>query len=218
MKIAVDGPAGAGKSTISKILAGKLKINYLDTGAMYRAATYLTLVKKIALEDSSAIINAVKDCDIDFIDNEIFLNGNNVSEQIRSPEVNKAVAVISRIPEIRDIMVAKQKKIAEKSSVIMDGRDITTIVMPDADYKFYLDAPIDIRAERRFEELKAKGSLVDMEELKGDIAKRDFEDKNRETGPLVVAGDANVIDTSGLSIDEVTERMLNIIVKKVNRL
>lgn len=218
MKIAVDGPAGAGKSTISKILAEKLKINYLDTGAMYRAATYLVLVKEIALEDSAGIINAVKDCDIDFVDNEIYLNGNNVSEQIRSPEVNKAVAVISRIPEIRDIMVAKQKKIAEKSSVIMDGRDITTIVMPDADYKFYLDASIDIRAERRFEELKAKGSQMDMDELKADIAKRDFEDKSRETGPLVVAIDANVIDTSGLSIDEVTELMLNMINKKVTRL
>ncbi|SHF13329.1 (d)CMP kinase [Alkalibacter saccharofermentans] len=207
MKIAVDGPAGAGKSTISKILAKKLGINYLDTGAMYRAATYKTIKESIDPENEEAVVKAVENSDIYFKDNEIYLDGENVKIQIRSPQVNRLVSVISKIDEIRKIMVAKQKKISESSDVIMDGRDIGTVVMPDADYKFYLDASIEIRAKRRFEEMDDKSAMMSFESLKKEIAKRDEEDKNRKTGPLKVAEDAVVIDTSGLEIDQVVELM-----------
>ncbi len=207
MKIAVDGPAGAGKSTISKILAKKLGINYLDTGAMYRAATYKTIKESIDPENEEAVVKAVENSDIYFKDNEIYLDGENVKIQIRSPQVNRLVSVISKIDEIRKIMVAKQKKISESSDVIMDGRDIGTVVMPDADYKFYLDASIEIRAKRRFKEMDDKSAMMSFESLKKEIAKRDEEDKNRKTGPLRVAKDAVVIDTSGLEIDQVVELM-----------
>jgi cytidylate kinase len=207
VKIAVDGPAGAGKSTISKILAKKLGINYLDTGAMYRAATYKTIKESIDPENEEAVVKAVENSDIYFKDNEIYLDGENVKIQIRSPQVNRLVSVISKIDEIRKIMVAKQKKISESSDVIMDGRDIGTVVMPDADYKFYLDASIEIRAKRRFKEMDDKSAMMSFESLKKEIAKRDEEDKNRKTGPLRVAKDAVVIDTSGLEIDQVVELM-----------
>ncbi|HAE61547.1 MAG TPA: (d)CMP kinase [Eubacteriaceae bacterium] len=207
MKIAVDGPAGAGKSTISKILANKLGINYLDTGAMYRAATYKVILEKIDPEDEEAVVQAVENASICFKDNEIYLDGKNIKKEIRSPQVNRLVSVISKIAKIRDIMVSKQKEISEKSDVIMDGRDIGTVVMPDADYKFYLDASIEIRASRRFKEIGPKSSESSLEDLKDEIARRDEEDKNRKTGPLKIAKDAIVIDTSDIGIDQVVERM-----------
>ncbi|MBF7097628.1 (d)CMP kinase [Alkalibacter mobilis] len=206
MKIAIDGPAGAGKSTIAKILAEKLKINYLDTGAMYRAATLKVIQDNIDPKSHDKVLNSVENAAIEFKDNKIYLDGVNVQSEIRSQMVTNLVSVISKIPEVRELMVRKQKKISQLTDVVMDGRDIGTVVMPDADFKFYLDASIEIRALRRFKELDEKG---DLEALKQDIEKRDKEDKTRKSGPLRIAEDAIVIDTSHMSIDQVVEQLIS---------
>ncbi len=207
--IAVDGPAGAGKSTIAKIVADKLNINYIDTGAMYRAITYKVLQNDIDVNNEDQIIEIAKNSDIDFKDNNIYLDGKILKEEIRTPEVSNNVSNIAQIKEVRYLMVDVQREIGNKSSVILDGRDIGSYVFPKADYKFFLVASPEERGERRYKELIKKGYDTSLEEVIKDVIRRDEVDSNREFAPLVKASDAIEIDTTGKSIDEVVESVIS---------
>lgn len=206
MQIAIDGPAGSGKSTVAKKIAEKLNIIYIDTGAMYRAITL-----KLKDIDKKIYEEACNNTNIEFINNKIFLDGKDVSSQIRSEEISKLTSDISKIDFVRKKLVSIQKEIADKNSVVMEGRDITTVVLPDADYKFYLSASPEIRAKRRTLQLKEKGLNADYEEILRDIKKRDNNDIKRENSPLKVADDAIVIDSSNLTADESIEKILSYI-------
>ena len=207
--IAVDGPAGAGKSTIAKIIADKLNINYIDTGAMYRAVTYKVLQNNIDTTDEQAIIEVAKASEIDFKDNNIYLNGEILKDEIRTMEVSNNVSNVAKIKEVRYLMVDVQRNIGKVSSVILDGRDIGSYVFPNADYKFFLVATPEERGKRRYKELVNKGYDVNLEEIISDIIKRDEIDSNREFAPLVKADDAIEIDTTGKSINEVVQSVLS---------
>lgn len=206
MQIAIDGPAGSGKSTVAKKIAEKLNIIYIDTGAMYRAITL-----KLKDIDKKYYQEACNNTNIEFINNKIFLDGKDVSSQIRSEEISKLTSDISKIDFVRKKLVSIQKEIADKNSVVMEGRDITTVVLPDADYKFYLNASPEIRAKRRTLQLKEKGLNADYKEIIRDIKKRDNNDIKRENSPLKVADDAIVIDSSNLTADESIEKILSYI-------
>lgn len=208
MKIAIDGPAGAGKSTIAKLVAKALGINYLDTGAMYRAVALQVLNENKDPEDTAQILEAAKDAQLSFVDNQICIQGKNAAKEIRSPQVNRLVSKVASIPELREWMVLRQRDIAKHSDVIMDGRDIGSVVLPDADYKFYLDASIDIRAARRYNEQQGGDHKQSLEEIKEDIRQRDLEDQTRSTGPLTIAHDAVVIDTSHMDVEQVVGAIL----------
>lgn len=206
MQIAIDGPAGSGKSTVAKKIAEKLNIIYIDTGAMYRAITL-----KLKDIDKKFYEEACNNTNIEFINNKIFLDGKDVSSQIRSEEISKLTSDISKIDFVRKKLVSIQKEIADKNSVVMEGRDITTVVLPDADYKFYLNASPEIRAKRRTLQLKEKRLNADYEEILRDIKKRDNNDIKRENSPLKVADDAIVIDSSNLTAEESIEKILSYI-------
>ena len=207
--IAVDGPAGAGKSTIAKLIAEKLNINYIDTGAMYRAITYKCLQNNIDINNEEEVIKIDKDCEIDFKDNNIYLNGEILKDEIRTMEVSNNVSNVAKIKEVRYLMVDVQRNIGKVSSVILDGRDIGSYVFPNADYKFFLVATPEERGKRRYKELVNKGYDVNLEEIISDIIKRDEIDSNREFAPLVKADDAIEIDTTGKSINEVVQSVLS---------
>ena len=207
--IAIDGPAGAGKSTIAKIIAKRLNINYIDTGAMYRAVTLKCLQHNVNIEDEKAVIELAKETEIDFKDNNIYLDGNIVNEEIRTIDVTNNVSNVAKIKEVRYLMVDVQREIGKRSSVILDGRDIGSYVFPNADYKFFLIATPEERGSRRYKELVAKGVEVKLQDVIDDIIKRDEIDSSREFAPLVKAEDAIEIDTTGKSIDEVVESVLN---------
>lgn len=207
--IAVDGPAGAGKSTIAKLIADKLNINYIDTGAMYRAITYKCLQNNIDINNEEEVINIAKDCEINFKDNNIYLNGAILKDEIRTMEVSNNVSNVAKIKEVRYLMVDIQRNIGKLNSVILDGRDIGSYVFPNADYKFFLVATPEERGKRRYKELINKGYDVNLEEIIKDIIKRDEIDSNREFAPLVMADDAIEIDTTGKSIDEVVQSVLS---------
>ncbi len=207
--IAVDGPAGAGKSTIAKIVADKLNINYIDTGAMYRAITYKVLQNNVDVNDESAIVELAKNSDIDFKDNNIYLDGKILKEEIRTPEVSNNVSNIAQIKDVRYLMVDVQREIGNRSSVILDGRDIGSYVFPNADYKFFLVASPNERGERRYKELVKKGYDITLDEVIKDVIRRDEIDSNREFAPLVKANDAIEIDTTGKSIDNVVDLVIN---------
>ena len=207
--IAVDGPAGAGKSTIAKIIAEKLNINYIDTGAMYRAITHKCLVNNIDINKEEEVKKVAKETDIDFRDNNIYLDGKIVNEEIRTIEVSNNVSNVAKIKEVRYLMVDVQREIGKRNSVILDGRDIGSYVFPNADYKFFLVATPDERGKRRHIELTNKGYDVSLDEIIKDIIKRDEIDSNREFAPLVKAEDAIEIDTTGKSIEEVVESVIS---------
>lgn len=207
--IAVDGPAGAGKSTIAKIVADKMNINYIDTGAMYRAITYKVLQSGIDINNENEVIEIAKKSDIDFKDNNIYLDGKILKEEIRTPEVSHNVSNVAQIKDVRHLMVDVQRDIANKSSVILDGRDIGSYVFPNADYKFFLVASSKERGERRYKELIKKGYNTTLEEVINDVIRRDEIDSNREFAPLVKANDAIEIDTTGKSIDKVVESVID---------
>ncbi|CEP80720.1 (d)CMP kinase [Paraclostridium sordellii] len=207
--IAVDGPAGAGKSTIAKIVADKLNINYIDTGAMYRAITYKVLTNNIDINDENAIVEVAKNSDIDFKDNNIYLDGKILKEEIRTPQISHNVSNIAQIKDVRHLMVDVQRDIGNKSSVILDGRDIGSYVFPNADYKFYLVASPEERGERRYKELIKKGYETTLDEVINDVIRRDEIDSNREFAPLVKAKDAIEIDTTGKNIDNVVESVIS---------
>lgn len=209
MIIAVDGPAGAGKSTISKLIAKKLNINYIDTGAMYRAVTYKCLSEGVDVKNEKDVIEVAKRTDIDFRDNNIYLDSKVVNEEIRTREVSANVSDVAKIKEVRYLMVDVQREIGTRNDVILDGRDIGSYVFPNADYKFFLVATPEERGRRRYKELCEKGFEGTLEEIIKDIEKRDEIDSNREFAPLKKADDAIEIDTTGLGIDEVVEDVVS---------
>ncbi|MDE0313565.1 MAG: (d)CMP kinase [Candidatus Poribacteria bacterium] len=204
--IAIDGPAGSGKSTVARLVAEKLGLLYLDSGAMYRAVTVLAIKNKVET-DIPKLIELVKTCRINFEENgrKILLNSDDVSVQIRTPEVNNLVADIAKVPEIRHEIVKHQQKIGKEGSIIAEGRDLTTIVFPDADFKFYLDASVRERAKRRFAELQAQNVDTTLEAVETEINARDEKDTSREHSPLRAAEDAIHVDTTGKTIEEVVD-------------
>lgn len=206
--IAIDGPAGAGKSTIAKIIANKLNINYIDTGAMYRAVTLKCLQNNIDINNENEVIELAKQTEIDFKNNNIYLDNKIVNDEIRTVEVTKNVSNVAKIKEVRFLMVDVQRNIGERSSVILDGRDIGSYVFPNADYKFYLIATPEERGKRRYKELQEKGTDVKLQDVINDIIKRDEIDSTREFAPLIKAENAIEIDTTGKSIDDVVASVL----------
>ncbi|MFH1612799.1 MAG: (d)CMP kinase [bacterium] len=212
--IAIDGPAGSGKSIIAKKLALKLKYMYLDTGAMYRAITLKAISENINLEDVASLIKLSIKSNIEFkMENnelKVFLNEKDVTYEIRSQEITKNAFYIAQVKEIRDILVNQQQKIGKLGGVVAEGRDITTVVFPQAEIKIYLDASLEERTQRRFKDFFARGEKVNIEKLKEEIKIRDERDKIRKDGPLKIAKDAIVIDTTNMSIDEVVEKIYEI--------
>ncbi len=220
LSIAIDGPAGAGKSSIAKMVARKMGITYVDTGAMYRAMA-LACIDKGVIDDEIAVTFILSDDDeisieIKYENGEqhVILNGNDVSVKIREEEVGKAASKIARLEVVRTRLVKLQRELAAKQDVIMDGRDIGTVVLPNADCKIFLTASSKVRAKRRFLELKEKGEECDIEEIERDIIARDEQDMNREVSPLKQAEDAVLLDTSDMTIDEVVARVMEIAEKE----
>lgn len=203
--IALDGPSGSGKSTIANILAKKLKISYLNTGSMYRAVTLFFLENNIKKSDKIDI-DLLRKINIDIKEDRVFLNEKDVSEKIRNKEVTENVSWVSSISLVRKYLVDMQRKISQNKSIILDGRDIGTVVFPNAKYKFFLVASSEIRAKRRYEQNEIDKSL---EEIQKDIEKRDYLDSHREISPLKKAKDAIEIDSSNLTIDETIEEIIN---------
>jgi len=206
--IAVDGPAGSGKSTVAKLIAKRQSITYLDTGAMYRAVTLKVIESKIGFDDDCGIKEMLKTTEIDFIDGNLFLDGVDVSEAIRMPEINQNVSSIASKFDVREKLVTLQQNIASNKSIIMDGRDIGTKVLPNATYKFFLVASIEERAKRRFDELTNKGITVELAGIIKEIEDRDYADTHREFSPLIQAEDAILIDTTTDSIDDVVTKII----------
>lgn len=215
MKIAIDGPAGAGKSTVARELARELGFIYIDTGAMYRALTWKALQEGIDLEDPKALYELAVNTDIHFTFNsteqKVMCDDVDITFLIRSPEVSSVVSKVASCPDIRRVMVRRQQEMAANISVVMDGRDIGEYVLPDAEYKFFLTANLDERIRRRKKERAEQGFEVDDESIKSEIIERDRNDTQREVGALKVLNDSIVIDTSNLSVKEVVNRMLSII-------
>lgn len=215
MNIAIDGPAGAGKSTIAKLLAAKLGILYLDTGAMYRAVGLKALNTGVDISDAAAVEKMLADTKIDVTQENgvqhVYLDGNDVSSAIRENAVSKAASDISAVPCVRYKMVELQREIASRCDTVLDGRDIGTFVLPNAEYKIFLTASAEERAKRRYAELKAKGSTLTLEQIKDDIVKRDYNDSHRALAPLKKADDATEVDTTAMSIDDVVGRIYAII-------
>lgn len=209
--VAIDGPAGSGKGTVAKILAAKCNLVYIDTGAMYRAVSYLTLKNNIAVDDEEKIVEIAKNSKMEFVGDKLFLNGEDVSKEIRTMEVTKIVSQMSSIVKLREVMVDMQRALASSNNVIMEGRDITTVVFPNADYKFYLDATIEERAKRRFKENQEKGIEATYEEIYNNIAARDYNDMHKEVGSLMRTDDQIYVDSTNLTIDEVVDKMYKII-------
>lgn len=211
ISIALDGPSGSGKSTIAKALSHKLNILYLDTGAMYRATAIKTLKLGIDTFDEKGVSTFIDDIDLEikYIDGaqHTFLDGEDVSEKIREPHVSMAASNVSSLRCVRLKMVDMQRKIASQMSCVLDGRDIGSYVLPNADYKFYITASVKVRTDRRYKELVAKGHEVNYDELMKEIEQRDYNDRNRDFAPLKQADDAIVIDTSDMTIDEVIEKV-----------
>lgn len=214
--IAIDGPAASGKSTIAKRIAEKLNITYIDTGAMYRAVTLAVLKEHVPLDDTSALRELLNTLIFEFryVDGtqHLWLNGEDVTQAIRSVEVSQRVSEVSALDFVRENLVKKQQQMAQATSVVMDGRDIGTVVLPNAEYKFFFVASPDVRAQRRFDENKERGlTNQSFEELKADIIKRDDYDSNRLHSPLKKADDAIEIDTGYMSIDENVQEVLKYI-------
>ncbi len=220
ISIAIDGPAGAGKSTIAKMVSKEMGIVYLDTGAMYRTVALKAIRDQINTTDRDSLSKMVDSIDIavNYIDGEqfIYLNGEDVTSKIRTPEISIGASNVAVVPEVRIKMVDLQRQIASKTSVVMDGRDIGTYVLPDAKYKFFLTASVEERALRRYNEQIAKGYKdISLDDVKKDIEYRDKNDSSREFAPLSKAADAIEIDTTSLSIDEVANKIIGIIRAKI---
>lgn len=212
-KLAIDGPAASGKSTISQRLAKKLGWTHIDTGSMYRAVTLIALERKINLADETNY-SFVKDLDIKYQQEKVFVDGRDVTTAIREPIVNENVSLVSSFPSVRKELVALQKKAASQGNVIVDGRDIGTVVMPEADLKIFLIASVDERSKRRLYDLLNSGKEVDINKVKQDLSIRDEKDSTRKESPLVKASDAILLDTTDLSINETVEKIINLVNNK----
>ena len=210
MTVAIDGPAGSGKSTVARRLAEKLNCLYLDSGAMYRTVTLQSIRTGVDPTNIPELVRLVKSCNIDFAENGkiALLDGEDVSDAIRTPEINKVVSDISKISELRQEIVKQQRRIGADISIVAEGRDVTTVVFPNADYKYYLTASVEARARRRFAELKAKGIDSTLNGIQEEIWTRDTKDRSREHSPLRTAEDAIVVDTTDMTIDQVVNFVL----------
>lgn len=212
--IAIDGPAGAGKSTVAKAVAKKLGLIYVDTGAMYRALGLFLIRNTIDVNDEVSVISTLDSADVSIAyengEQVVLLNGENVNGLIRTQEVSEMASACSAIPDVRKSMVKRQQALAKEKDVVMDGRDICEVVLPDARTKIFLTASADVRAKRRYDELKAKGVECDFEEIKADIIKRDDRDMNRAASPLRKTDDATLVDTSDMSVEEVIDRIVGL--------
>lgn len=208
MKIAIDGPAGSGKSTIAKKLARKLNIEYIDTGAMYRALAYYMNQNNLSLEELKINMETLN---IEFKEEKTFINGKDISDFIRTNEVSSLASKISKDKDIREKLVDLQRKLADKVSCVMEGRDITSVVLKDAEYKFYLDANSKVRAIRRKNDLKGKDKDISLDKLIEEIEERDLRDKTRENSPLKLTEDSIYIDTSYMDVDEVVDKIMSYI-------
>ena len=213
-EIAIDGPAGAGKSTIAKRVAEKLGLIYVDTGAMFRAIALYMTGKCVKSNETYKVKEELNNIRLDIVyengEQQIILNDENVSRLIRNPEISKAASSFAQVPEVRERLLILQRELADKRPVVMDGRDIGTKVLPSASVKIFLTADVKVRAERRYKELTEKGEKVNLEDIMSDIKSRDEQDMNRKVSPLVQAGDAVLVDTSSLSIDEVVDIIIKI--------
>lgn len=218
MNIAIDGPAGAGKSSIARLVAKEMSFIYVDTGAMFRTMAYYFLKNGIDTSDEEAVNTGCDRIDIRIEyqndDQHIFLNGTDVSNEIRQEEVGKNASVVARYNKVRAKLLELQRQMAASYDVIMDGRDIGTVVLPDAEVKIFLTASSGVRAKRRYNELRQKGIDCNLKEIERDIIARDEQDMNREIAPLKQAEDAVLVDTSDMTIDEVVERIKNIAGRK----
>ena len=213
-EIAIDGPAGAGKSTIAKRVAEKLGLIYVDTGAMFRAIALYMTGKCVKSNETDKVKEELNNIRLDIVyengEQQLILNDENVSKLIRNPEISKAASSFAQVPEVRERLLILQRELAAKRPVVMDGRDIGTKVLPSAAVKIFLTADVRVRAERRYKELTEKGEKVNLEDIMSDIKSRDEQDMNRKVSPLVQAGDAVLVDTSSLSIDEVVDAIIKI--------
>jgi cytidylate kinase len=216
IQIAIDGPAGAGKSTVAKKLADLLGFVYIDTGAMYRAITYKALRQGISLDNAEALTITAEDTAIQFVRTKegrqlIFCDGREVTEEIRSPDVSENVSKIAQFSSVREVLVRKQQELASNQDVVMDGRDIGTVVLPQAECKIYLTASLEERTARRYRELLLKGYTEEYAKIRENLAQRDEMDKNRKAGPLKIAEDAVIIDTTDLTQEEVLQKILGLL-------
>lgn len=216
MIIAIDGPAGAGKSTVARIIAQKLGFLYIDTGAMYRALTLKALERKIDVNDTAALIEMARSTNIDLINNpdsslKILLDARDVTSSIRQPSITRLVSDIAKIKGIREVMLGLQRRLGRLRDSVLDGRDIGTVVFPDADKKFYIDAEFEERVKRRYKELKELGQNITPEDIENDLKNRDNIDSTREFAPLKRAEDAIYIDTTNLTIEEMVNKVLSYI-------
>ncbi len=217
INIAIDGPSAAGKSTISKDIGKKLNYVHLDSGAMYRSAAYKALNENIALTDETKLVEMLKDTKIELtVDGKVIVDEKDVSGLIRTEEISMAASNISKLKGVREILVEEQREMAASKGFIMDGRDIGTVVLKDAEVKIFLTASVEARAMRRYLQDKEAGFDVSLEALKEEIEKRDYQDTHRENSPLRKADDAIVVDSSNLSIEEVVDVILNIVHEKID--
>ncbi len=212
--IAIDGPAGAGKSTVARLVAKHLNYLYIDSGAMYRAITYKALKLGVPLTDEKALTELTSNTEIKLENKNgaifVYCDGENITDKIRDPEVSNYVSLIALVPGVRKIMVRLQQIMATSGRVVMDGRDIGTVVLPNADCKIFLTASVEERAKRRLQELDLKGFNVTLEKVKEDIAQRDLLDTERKIGPLMKSPDAYLIDSTGLTVDKIVGMILSL--------
>ncbi|MDO5039960.1 (d)CMP kinase [Clostridium sp.] len=217
ISVAIDGPAGAGKSTIAKLVAKEFDLMYINTGAMYRAVALKASQNNLKPNDIDKICELIKTMEMHFENDDLILNGKNVQEELTMPEISSIVSAYASIPEVRKMLVKLQQNMSKKYNVIMDGRDIGTVVLKDSKFKIFLTATPEERADRRYTELKNRNIDCSYDEILKDIIRRDYEDSNRATDPLRKADDAIEIDTTGLNIVEVTEKINNFIRENFNK-
>lgn len=220
IQVAIDGPASAGKSTVAKIVAKKLHFIYCDTGAMYRSVTFAALKNHVKLDDDQALKELLKTIEIRFVPAEpeqrVFVNDEEVTQAIRTPEITNNVSLVSAQPSVRAELTKRQQEIAEAGGIVMDGRDIGTTVLPNAEVKIFLVASVHERAVRRFKENQTKGIDTPLDILEKEIEERDYKDSHREISPLTQAKDAVLVDTTSLTINQVVDKILEIIDQKTN--
>lgn len=220
IQVAIDGPASAGKSTVAKIVAKKLHFIYCDTGAMYRSVTFVALKNHVKLDDDQALKELLKTIEIRFVPAEpeqrVFVNDEEVTQAIRTPEITNNVSLVSAQPSVRAELTKRQQEIAEAGGIVMDGRDIGTTVLPNAEVKIFLVASVHERAVRRFKENQTKGIDTPLDVLEKEIEERDYKDSHREISPLTQAKDAVLVDTTSLTINQVVDKILEIIDQKTN--
>ena len=216
ISIAIDGPAAAGKSTIAKMVARNLNYTYIDTGAMYRCVAYYAFINHVDFEDEEGVCGLLKGIEIGMLpDGTVRLNGQDVSALIRANEVSTGASIVSRYGKVRQFLVAQQREMAKGGGVILDGRDIGTVVLPDAELKIYQVASVECRALRRYKENIERGIKSDLEQIKREIEERDYQDMHRDISPLRKADDAVEIDTSDMTLDQVVAKVMNLVSKKV---